>query len=205
MVIFIENRIGDPRSHIHHKYSPGLINPGGVSAQPVSSRKLIFIPEARFYFRIFPKKSKQLGLTSNSQAFVWSIALAKSAQASFAAANSAISRPPSVRGIHNLAGSIADPKPRRETHHPGGNPGVNRESISHRRHPILVAFLWDLTKETIDLPLGSPRGRKGEPEIPSASQRPSCFSEGSICASTCRCRSTSLIRITHTPRITIGP
>ena len=114
------------------------------------------------------------------------IALAKSAQASFAAENSAISQPPSVRGIHNLAGSIADPKPRRETHHPGGNPGVNRESISHRRHPILVAFLWDLTKETINLPLGSPRGRKGEPEIPSASQRPSCFSEGSICASTCR-------------------
>jgi len=36
--------------------------------------------------------------------------------------------------------------------HPGGNPGVNIKSISHRCHPILVAC--DLTKETIDLPLG---------------------------------------------------
>ena len=39
-------------------------------------------------------------------------------------------------------------------HHPGGNPGANLKSISHRCHPILVAFVWELTKETIDLPLG---------------------------------------------------
>jgi len=38
-------------------------------------------------------------------------------------------------------------------HHPGGNPGANLKSISHRCHPILVAFVWELTKETIDLPL----------------------------------------------------
>ena len=38
--------------------------------------------------------------------------------------------------------------------HPGGNPGANQKSISHRCHPILVAFVWELTKETIDLPLG---------------------------------------------------
>jgi len=38
--------------------------------------------------------------------------------------------------------------------HPGGNPGANLMSISHRCHPILVAFVWELTKETIDLPLG---------------------------------------------------
>jgi len=40
---------------------------------------------------------------------------------------------------------------------PGGNPGANHKSISHRCHPILVAFVWDLTKETIDLPLGCSR------------------------------------------------
>ena len=38
--------------------------------------------------------------------------------------------------------------------HPGGNPGANLKSISHRYHPILVAFSWELTKGTINLPLG---------------------------------------------------
>ena len=42
--------------------------------------------------------------------------------------------------------------------HPGGNPGANLKSISHRCHPILVAFVWELTKETIDLPLGCHQG-----------------------------------------------
>jgi len=32
--------------------------------------------------------------------------------------------------------------------HPGGNPGANLKSISHRCHPILVAFAWDLTEKT---------------------------------------------------------
>ena len=32
--------------------------------------------------------------------------------------------------------------------------GANLKSISHRCHPILVAVVWDLTKETINLPLG---------------------------------------------------
>ena len=31
------------------------------------------------------------------------------------------------------------------TSHPGGNPGANLKSISHRCHPILVAFVWALT------------------------------------------------------------
>ena len=37
--------------------------------------------------------------------------------------------------------------------HPGGNPGENFKSISHRYHPILVAFVWDLIEEAIDSPL----------------------------------------------------
>ena len=38
----------------------------------------------------------------------------------------------------------------RDVHHPGCNPGANRKSISYRCHPILVAFVWDLTYESID-------------------------------------------------------
>ena len=34
--------------------------------------------------------------------------------------------------------------------HPGGNPGANLNSISNRCHPILVACVRDLTKETIN-------------------------------------------------------
>ena len=36
--------------------------------------------------------------------------------------------------------------------------GANLKSISHRCHPILVAFVWKLTKETIVLPLGCLQG-----------------------------------------------
>ena len=42
--------------------------------------------------------------------------------------------------------------------HPGGNLGANLKSISHRCHPILVAFVWELTKETVHLPLGCLQG-----------------------------------------------
>jgi len=41
---------------------------------------------------------------------------------------------------------------------PGGNPGANLKSISHRCRPILVAFVWELTKETIYLHLGCLQG-----------------------------------------------
>ena len=46
-------------------------------------------------------------------------------------------------------------------YHPGGNPGANLKSIYHRCHPILVAFVWELIKETIDLPLGCLQGGLG--------------------------------------------
>ena len=38
--------------------------------------------------------------------------------------------------------------------HPGCNPEANLKSIPHRCLPILVAFVWELAQETIDLPLG---------------------------------------------------
>ena len=46
----------------------------------------------------------------------------------------------------------------RHAPHPGGNPEANLESISHRCHPLLVVFVWELTKETINLPLGCLQG-----------------------------------------------
>jgi len=51
---------------------------------------------------------------------------------------------------HRVAGTVP---------HPGGNPGANLKSISHRRYLFEVACVWDLTQETIHLPLGcfSPR------------------------------------------------
>ena len=43
-------------------------------------------------------------------------------------------------------------------HHPGGNPGANSKSISHRCYLFEVAFVWGWTKETIDLALGCLQG-----------------------------------------------
>jgi len=37
--------------------------------------------------------------------------------------------------------------------HPGGNPGANIKSISHRYYLRDVAFEWELTKQTVYLPL----------------------------------------------------
>jgi len=42
--------------------------------------------------------------------------------------------------------------------HPGGNPGANLKSISHRCYLREVAFEWELTKETIYFPLGCLQG-----------------------------------------------
>ena len=57
---------------------------------------------------------------------------------------------------------------------PVGNPGANLKSISHRCHPILVAFVWEITKETIKLPLGCLQGER-EFESPFHGSRVSTF------------------------------
>ena len=41
---------------------------------------------------------------------------------------------------------------------PGGDPGAHIKSVSHRCHPILVVFEWELTEETINSPLGCLQG-----------------------------------------------
>ena len=51
-------------------------------------------------------------------------------------------------------------RPFHQPHHPDGIPEANLKSIYHRCHPILVAFVWELTEETIDLPLGCLQGGK---------------------------------------------
>jgi hypothetical protein len=50
--------------------------------------------------------------------------------------------------------------PRFISHHPGGNLGANLESISHRCYCREVEFEWELTQETIYLPLGCFQGGK---------------------------------------------
>ena len=42
--------------------------------------------------------------------------------------------------------------------HPGVELRVNPKSISHRFHLFEVAFVWELTKETMHLPLGCLQG-----------------------------------------------
>jgi len=46
----------------------------------------------------------------------------------------------------------------RSLHPPGGNPGANLKSISHKCYLFEVAFVWELTKETIGLALGCLQG-----------------------------------------------
>ena len=55
--------------------------------------------------------------------------------------------------------------------HPGGNPGANLKSISHKCHPILVAFVWELAKETIHFPLGCLQGGIGGPRLSRTGKR----------------------------------
>jgi len=50
---------------------------------------------------------------------------------------------------------------------PAGNPGANLKSISHRCYLREVAFEWDLTQETIFLPLGCLQDSTGKLNGPS--------------------------------------
>ena len=59
----------------------------------------------------------------------------------------------------NLARQVENSRSTRVRHtYSGGNPEANRKSTSHRCHPILVACVWELTKETVNLPLGCLQG-----------------------------------------------
>ena len=53
---------------------------------------------------------------------------------------------------------VVIPEPPRPPSHPGGNPGANLKSIFHSCYLREEAFECELTKETIDLPLGHLQG-----------------------------------------------
>jgi len=55
--------------------------------------------------------------------------------------------------------------------YPGGNPGANLKSITHRCHLFEVAFVWELTKYTIHLPLGCLQGGETSRGGPLGSRR----------------------------------
>jgi len=59
-----------------------------------------------------------------------------------------------------LGFTLPGPLPHLRRYLPGQPPWrqPNLKSISHRCYPILVAFVWELTKETIHLPLGCLQG-----------------------------------------------
>ena len=62
--------------------------------------------------------------------------------------------------------TLRAPTPHVHPFHPGFNQGANIESISQRCHPVLVAFVWELTKDTINLPLGCLQGGEMAPTSP---------------------------------------
>jgi len=53
----------------------------------------------------------------------------------------------------------------KEESRPGGNPGANLQSISHRCYLREEAFEWKLTKDTIYLPLGCLQGGRDLKEV----------------------------------------
>ena len=55
----------------------------------------------------------------------------------------------SGRFVPHMSKLAAISESRQALGHPEGNPGANIKSISHRCHPILLAFVWELTEETI--------------------------------------------------------
>ena len=81
--------------------------------------------------------------------------------------------------------------------HPGDNPEANLKSISHRCHPILEAFVWELTEETIDLPLGC---IQGGPDLVFHSKNLAFYSINPPCR---KCRTSAQIFQVHPPHGTI--
>ena len=55
-------------------------------------------------------------------------------------------------------GRLWCPQTLRKSNRPGGNPGANLKSMTHRFYLREIAFEWELTKETINFPLGRLQG-----------------------------------------------
>ena len=102
---------------------------------------------------------------------------------------------PTLGALSPRGGPIQDPV---LTPHPGGNPGGNLKSISQKCYLREVAFEWELTKETIHLPLGCLQGgvsskRSGATRSATISHT-KCFLK-SFCRSQLPCKSVSLFFI----------
>ena len=61
-------------------------------------------------------------------------------------------------GAQRLLARVHLPPPPGFRHYPEGNAEAKLKSISHRCHPILEASMWEITKETTNLPLGCLKG-----------------------------------------------
>ena len=60
-----------------------------------------------------------------------------------------------------------------DSDHPGVELRANLKSMSHRCHLFEVAFLWELTQETIHLPLGCLQGGAADPMVSGSTSQPS--------------------------------
>jgi len=98
--------------------------------------------------------------------------------------------------LARIVGSVARSKQVGGRNHPGGNPGANLKSISHRCHPILVAFVWELTEDTINLPLSCLQGGGGSPGRRQSWRRRRCRPPaGSPCRSPPGCAGARTVRV----------
>ena len=72
---------------------------------------------------------------------------------------------PRPSGFPDPSGTCTIPRNKCGSTHPGGNPGANLKSISNRCNLREVAFEWELTNNTISLPLGCLQGGCGSTEV----------------------------------------
>ena len=83
---------------------------------------------------------------------------------SLAATRSTPARPACRAALAHRRGRGGRPcRPQQSQSHPGGNPGANIKSISHRCHLFEVAFDWELTKKLSFCPWVASRAGIEEP------------------------------------------
>ena len=83
--------------------------------------------------------------------------------------------------------------------HPGVELRANLKSISNRCHLFEVAFVWEMTHETINLPMGCLFGGVPKNEVGALRQGAEA---GGLAPQPPHLNASSLIRTTHPPRIT---
>ena len=92
------------------------------------------------------------------QVHLWSVQCTSSCHPPLSIVFSFLRAPCLGTGCGAGCSTLRNAKPQSAHNHPGGNPGANPKSISHRCHLREAAFIWELTKETINLPPGCLQG-----------------------------------------------